>query len=215
MRCCGPSWRRPAERFSARNPAADPGSGTSGSSFFRCQRFASIPDAYTHPKDGSSDRSGGRPRQIFPLRPANPGSRPGGRPRRLQCPRCGDEIPPAGRPLRPFSADAEGFVKAVGTVQITGLENTHPAWSPDGSSVAQLTDNDAADSTPTFTPDGRHIVWASELDGNLDGRLICFNSTRQPRPVTMPQAWQPPFSAAARAPMAGVPDRQNCCRHTR
>jgi Tol biopolymer transport system component len=38
----------------------------------------------------------------------------------------------------------------------------------DGLKVVQLTRNDIADSTPVFTPDGRPIVWASELDGNLD-----------------------------------------------
>lgn len=34
-------------------------------------------------------------------------------------------------------AGAERFVEAVGTARITGLENTHPAWSPAGSQRAQ------------------------------------------------------------------------------
>lgn len=91
--------------------------------------------------------------------------------------------------LLPFSAAAEGFIEAVETAQITGLENTYPAWSPDGtkvvfestrdgpdadiflmnadgSNVVQLTRNDSYDGTPAWTPDGRFIVFASERDGN-------------------------------------------------
>src|SRR5512134_3033066 len=95
----------------------------------------------------------------------------------------------AGAFLLPLSAAAEGFVEAVGTAQITGLENTYPAWSPDGarivfestrdgpdadifvmnsdgSNVVQLTRNDSHDGTPGWAPDGRFIVFASERDGN-------------------------------------------------
>jgi TolB protein len=95
----------------------------------------------------------------------------------------------AGAFLLPISAGAEGFFEAVGTTQVTGLENTYPAWSPDGSrivfestrdgpdadifvmnadgsGVSQLTRNDSYDGTPTWTPDGRFIVFASERDGN-------------------------------------------------
>ena len=91
--------------------------------------------------------------------------------------------------LLPFSAAAEGFIEAFETAQITGLENTYPAWSPDGtkivfestrngpdadiflmnadgSNVVQLTRNDSYDGTPAWTPDGRFIVFASERDGN-------------------------------------------------
>lgn len=93
--------------------------------------------------------------------------------------------------LLPSVAAAEGFVEATGTEQITGLENTYPAWSPDGTkivfestragpdpdiylmnadgtNVIALTDNEVTDGTPVFTPDGRFVVYASEQDGNLD-----------------------------------------------
>lgn len=46
----------------------------------------------------------------------------------------------------PLSVAAEGFVEAVSVEQLPGLENTYPAWSPDG----------------------QFIVYASEQDGNLD-----------------------------------------------
>jgi TolB protein len=88
-------------------------------------------------------------------------------------------------------AGAEGAIEPAGTVQVTGLENTYPAWSPDGArivfestrdgpdadifvmnadgtNVVQLTHNDVPDSTPAFTPDGASVVYASEQDGNLD-----------------------------------------------
>lgn len=83
--------------------------------------------------------------------------------------------------LAPVVASADGYVEALKTTQLTGLENTYPAWSPDGSKivfestrdgpdadifvmnadgggVVQLTRNDVSDSTPVFTPDGQFIV---------------------------------------------------------
>ena len=143
--------------------------------------------------------------------------------------------------LLPVPAVAANFTEAVKTTQLTGLENTYPAWSPDGSKivfestrdgpdadifvmnsdgtgVVQLTRNEVPDSTPTFTPDGRFIVWASELDGNLDvfrmaadgsgavnltrhpgtdghprvspdGRRIYFNSNRSSDPATFSRGY--------------------------
>jgi len=93
--------------------------------------------------------------------------------------------------LLPISAAAGEFVEAIGSEQITGLENTYPAWSADGTrivfestragpdpdifvmnadgtNVVALTDNDVIDGTPVFTPDGRFVIYASEQDGNLD-----------------------------------------------
>lgn len=86
---------------------------------------------------------------------------------------------------------AQAAVEAAAVVQISGLENTYPAWSPDGTkivfestrdgpdadifvmnadgtSVVQLTDNDVGESTPSFTPDGRFVIYTSEQDGNPD-----------------------------------------------
>lgn len=143
--------------------------------------------------------------------------------------------------LLPVPAVAADFVEAVKATQLTGLENTYPAWSLDGSKivfestrdgpdtdifvmnadgagVVQLTRDDVADSTPVFTPDGRFIVWASELDGNLDvfrmaadgsgavnltrhpgtdghprvspdGRRVYFNSNRSSDPATFSRGY--------------------------
>ena len=46
----------------------------------------------------------------------------------------------------------------------------------DGSGVVQLTRNDVPDSTPVFTPDGRHVVFASERDGNLRVSAHAYNT---------------------------------------
>jgi TolB protein len=93
--------------------------------------------------------------------------------------------------LLPFPAAAASFVEATKATQVSGLENTYPAWSPDetrivfestrdgpdadifvmnadATNVVQLTANDVGESTPVFTPDGRFIVYTSEDGGNPD-----------------------------------------------
>jgi TolB protein len=142
----------------------------------------------------------------------------------------------AGLVLAPLSVAAQSYIEATGVEQLTGLENTYPAWSPDGSkivfestrdgsdadifvmnadatNVAQLTENDAYDGTPVFTPDGKFVVYTSEQDGNpeiyamradgseprnltrhpgadghprvsADGRRIFFNSNRTSDPAS-------------------------------
>jgi TolB protein len=100
-------------------------------------------------------------------------------------------FPIAAAALLAGPADAQDAIESTGFKQISGLENTYPAWSPDGkrivfestrdgpdadifvmdadgTGVVQLTRNDFSESTPVFTPDGTSIVFASEQDGNLD-----------------------------------------------
>ena len=95
----------------------------------------------------------------------------------------------AGLLLLPVAATAADYTEAVETKQITGLENTYPSWSPDGTRIAfestrdgpdadifvmksdgtevvQLTRNDAYDGTPAWSPNGRYLVFATERDGN-------------------------------------------------
>lgn len=93
--------------------------------------------------------------------------------------------------ILPHAATAADYVEPAEVLQLSGLENTYPAWSPDGAKivfestrdgpdadifimnadgtgVAQLTDNTAGESTPSFTPDGQYVVYTSEEPGNPD-----------------------------------------------
>ena len=84
--------------------------------------------------------------------------------------------------------------QVVGLTQITAVENTYPAWSPDGSAVVfestrdgdpevfvmnadgselrQLTFNNVVDGSPVFSPDGSQIAFVSDRDGNLEVYLM-------------------------------------------
>ncbi|MGQ0383892.1 MAG: TolB family protein [Gammaproteobacteria bacterium] len=104
--------------------------------------------------------------------------------------------------LMPGLASAQAAIEATPIEQLTGLENTYPAWSPDGSGVVQLTRNQVADSTPVFTPDGNLDIFRMRTDGSeplklsrhpgadghpkisADGRRIWFNSNRSSDPAT-------------------------------
>jgi Tol biopolymer transport system component len=100
-------------------------------------------------------------------------------------------VPIAVAALLADPAGAQNAIESAGFRQISGLENTYPAWSQDGkrivfestrdgpdadifvmnadgTGVVQLTRNGYSESTPVFTPDGASIVFASEQDGNLD-----------------------------------------------
>lgn len=103
-------------------------------------------------------------------------------------------------------ASAQGAIEPASVTQITGLENTYPAWSAngerivfestrdgpdpdifvmngDGTHVVQLTRNEVVDASPVFTPDGAAIVYASELDGNLDIFIMRADGS-EPRNLT-------------------------------
>lgn len=91
----------------------------------------------------------------------------------------------------PLTAVAADYVEAVQAEQLTGLENSYPTWSADGTRivfqstrdgpdadifvmnadgthVVQLTRDAWEDSTPVLTPDGRYVIYASEREGNED-----------------------------------------------
>lgn len=101
------------------------------------------------------------------------------------------KTPLAAALVLPLTAAAADFVQADKVEQLTGLENSYPTWSPDGSrilfqstrdgpdadifvmnldgtGVVQLTHDAREDSTPVFTPDGRYVIYATERDGNED-----------------------------------------------
>ena len=102
----------------------------------------------------------------------------------------------------PLTAAAANYIEAVETAQITGLENSYPAWSPDGTRIAfestrdgpdadvfvmqadgtgvvQLTRNDAYDGTPAWSPDGRYLFFASERDGNEEVYRMLIDGSEQ------------------------------------
>jgi TolB protein len=43
---------------------------------------------------------------------------------------------------------------------------------PDGTDLKRLTNNEATDWTPAWSPDGRWIIFASDREGNFDIFLI-------------------------------------------
>ena len=72
----------------------------------------------------------------------------------------------------------------------------------DGSSRARLTDNDAAETTPSWSPDGARIAFASNLFGGWDIHVIDIDGTDQERLTTsaaddLLPAWSPDGSRIA------------------
>ncbi|MYC70404.1 MAG: hypothetical protein F4X17_06805, partial [Gemmatimonadetes bacterium] len=69
----------------------------------------------------------------------------------------------------------------------------------DGSNPRRLTDDPAGDFSPSFSPDGRHIVFASERAGNLDIYVMGSDGSN-PRRLTHHAAWDgsPSFSPDGR-----------------
>ena len=53
----------------------------------------------------------------------------------------------------------------------------------DGSNLRRLTDDPSDDFFPSFSPDGRHIAFASERDGNLEIYVMGFDGSN-PRRLT-------------------------------
>jgi TolB protein len=92
-----------------------------------------------------------------------------------------------------FVADVAGSA-VVRLTRNTGCGDVHPAWSPDGTTIAYascadnkvaihvvgvdgtapaaLTSGSGIDYRPTWSPDGRQIAFQSERSGNLDVWLI-------------------------------------------
>lgn len=65
--------------------------------------------------------------------------------------------------LLPVPAVAANFVEAVKATQLTGLENTHPARSPDGTGAVNLTCHPGTDKY--MDRDHNHEICSMALDG--------------------------------------------------
>jgi hypothetical protein len=82
---------------------------------------------------------------------------------------------------------------------VEGVNWEHPRWSPDGARIAverwlrgrildivvldpggtvvwQVTDDEASDVTPSWSPDGRYLLWSSDRDGAAD--IYAVEATR-------------------------------------
>jgi len=55
------------------------------------------------------------------------------------------KIPAIAALLLPIPVLAQGYVEALKTTQLTGLENTYPAWSPDGAKIVFESTRDGPD----------------------------------------------------------------------
>src|SRR5829696_2347373 len=67
-------------------------------------------------------------------------------------------------------------------------ENTNPegdleifTMEPDGSDIEQLTDNEADDLMPGFSPNGKHITFVSTRDGNEEVYVMNADGSNQTR----------------------------------
>jgi Tol biopolymer transport system component len=79
----------------------------------------------------------------------------------------------------------------------------------DGSDLVQLTDDAAVDWNPVWSPDGRHLYFASDRGGTMNLWRMPLNertgiATDEPEPVTLPTAWAGWFSLTNDARIAYV-----------
>jgi Tol biopolymer transport system component len=68
----------------------------------------------------------------------------------------------------PVAAHADGYTEAVNVDQISALENTYPAWSPDGTKIVLESTRAGPDPDIYLMNSDGTNVYASEQDGNLD-----------------------------------------------
>nr|QMS48218.1 hypothetical protein WG33_0419 [uncultured bacterium] len=70
---------------------------------------------------------------------------------------------------------------------------------PDGSDLTQLTDNPAEDGHPTFSPDGRYVVFHSSRAGNFQLFILALDDPANPwhLPTESPYALLPAWSPVA------------------
>jgi len=63
----------------------------------------------------------------------------------------------------------------------------------DGGAARRLTDSDAFESTPVWSPDGRYIAFISDRDGSDDIYIIPSSGEEPPRRLTYHSSWDSPY----------------------
>lgn len=74
---------------------------------------------------------------------------------------------------QPPSADPTPGIVFVTTRHVERNNSIHQNWElylvqPDGTGLTRLTENDRVDTSPSWSPDGRQIVFRSRVDGSAD-----------------------------------------------
>ena len=77
------------------------------------------------------------------------------------------------------------------------VDNNHEIYvgNVDGSDLERLTDNKASDLYPSWSPDGRHIVFYSGRDDDLEIYVMDADGSNQTRMTNSPgDYWYPAWS---------------------
>ena len=75
-------------------------------------------------------------------------------------------------PIKPVTAEPTSGILFVTLRHVEREIGLHQNWElylvqPDGTGLTRLTENDRVDTSPSWSPDGRQIVFRSRVDGSV------------------------------------------------